>query len=142
MILVAVLFVVYLPFLYHLPRIFAVLFLLSGAIYVSGAIGLEMISGKYIDDHGRDLIYRLIATVEEAFEMFGAWLFIYSLVKYLTRQAGSFELKVALTDGAPGPVEVQSKWRGTGLIWASLTRGARLRGILFRDGPADRATSN
>lgn len=141
MIVVAIFFVVYLPFLYHLPRVFAGLFLLSGAIYVSGAIGLEMISGNYIDEHGRDLIYRLIATVEEAFEMFGAWLFIYSLVKYLTCQAGFFEIKLKLTNGASVPVEVKPKRRGTGLGWASLTRSARPRG-LFRGGAGHRAAPN
>ena len=103
----AIIFVAYLPFLLHLPRVFAGLFLLSGAIYVGGAIGLEMIGGKYLDEYGRDLIYRLTATLEEAFEMFGAWLFIYSLMKYLTRQAGAFGLKVELTEGATVPVRLK-----------------------------------
>lgn len=113
-IVVAIIFVVYLPFLYHLPPVFAGLFLLSGAIYVGGAIGVEMISGNYIEEYGRDLTYRLITTVEESFEMLGAWLFIYSLMKYLTRQAGSFELRVELTNGAPVPVSVKTgrRWLG------------------------------
>jgi hypothetical protein len=100
-ILVAIIFVAYLPFLFHLPPVFAGLFVLSGAIFVGGAIGMEMISGKYIDEHGRDLIYRLLTTVEESMEMLGAWLFLYSLMKYLTRRAGSFELRVRLTNSAP-----------------------------------------
>lgn len=116
-ILVAVIFVVYLPFLYHLPPVFAGLFVLSGAIFVGGAIGIEMISGKYIDEYGRDLIYRLITTAEESFEMLGLWLFIYSLMKYLTRQAGAFELRLQLINGAAVPVEVRAKRSRAGLEW-------------------------
>lgn len=116
-IFVAIVFAVYLPFLFHLPPVFRWLFMLSGAIYVGGVIGVEMISGNYIEDYGRDVTYRLITTVEESFEMLGAWLFIYSLMKYLTRQAGSFELKVELTNGAALPAKVNPERRGARLGW-------------------------
>lgn len=120
-ILVAIIFVVYLPFLYHLPRVFAALFLLSGAIFVGGAIGIEMIGGKYIDEHGRDFTYHMIATAEESCEMLGLWLFIYSLMKYLTRQAGAFEVMLQLTNGTAVPVTVSAKRRRVGMEWV---RGA------------------
>jgi hypothetical protein len=140
-ILVAIIFAVYLPFLFHLPPLFRWLSMLSGAIYVGGAIGVEMISGNYIEAYGRDVTYRLITTVEESFEMLGAWLFIYSLMKYLTRECGSFELKIELTNGATVPVEVKRKWRRRGWLGA-LASSARSRGGLFRGSAGHRATSN
>jgi hypothetical protein len=140
-ILVVIIFAAYLPFLFHLPPLFRWLFMLSGAIYVGGAIGVEMISGNYIEAYGRDLTYRLITTVEESFEMLGAWLFIYSLMKYLTRECGSFELKIGLTNGAAVPVEVEPKWRRRAWV-GPLTRSTRLRGGFFRGGADHRAASN
>ena len=140
-ILVAIMFAAYLPFLFHLPPLFRCLFMLSGAIYVGGAIGVEMISGNYIEDYGRDVTYRLITTVEESFEMLGAWLFIYSLMKYLTRECGSFELKIELTNCTAVPVDVEPKWRRRAWV-GPLTRSTRLRGGFFRGGAGHPAASN
>jgi len=113
-IVVTITFLAYLPFLLHLPPVFRWLFLLSGAIYVGGAIGMEMISGAHIDQHGRDLVYRLMTIVEEAFEMLGALLFIASLMKYLTRRDGYFELKLGLTNRLPVGVAARAPGLGAG----------------------------
>src|SRR5690606_42073042 len=74
--LVVVLAMVFFRFLLHLPAKVALAFVLSAALYLGGAIGLELVGGRFAELHGmRSLTYRMIATVEEALEMAGAILF-------------------------------------------------------------------
>lgn len=61
-------------------------FILSGFIYVLGAIGIEMISAKlFINDvvSANDLIYNLVITLEESLEMLGVMIFITVLLSYI-----------------------------------------------------------
>ena len=75
---------IYLRFLFQLPLRTRLRFIVAGAIYVGGAVGVEMISAKYADLHGQEnLGYCLISDVEEFGEMTGIGLFIFSLVSHL-----------------------------------------------------------
>lgn len=62
---------------FALPRSLALGFALAGVIYLSGAVGIELIAGSYIaeidPDHlgVSDLKRDLFATVEESLEMIG-----------------------------------------------------------------------
>ena len=79
----------------RLPRRTALLFVGCGAIFVSGAIGFEMLSGIWDEDHGKDnLPYGFLFTCEETLEMSGIALFIYALLSYLTRQFDGLTLKL------------------------------------------------
>lgn len=50
---------------------------LSGAIYVSGALGVEMMGGWWSSNHGEiNMTYQLIVACEESLELLGAALFI------------------------------------------------------------------
>ena len=74
-------------FLLALPRRTAGLFVTSGALLVTGAIGFELISFSFAEAHGFDtLVYRMLYAVEETLEMTGVALFIYSLLDYIARQ--------------------------------------------------------
>ncbi|MCH7973247.1 MAG: hypothetical protein IH949_05085 [Bacteroidetes bacterium] len=76
--------VVYLKFLIHLPRQIKVLFIMSGLIYVSGAIGFEIIGSNHIYYYGQNNIsYALLTAGEEFLEMSGILLFTYTLLKYI-----------------------------------------------------------
>jgi len=77
--------ILYVPFLRDLPDPTRLLFLLSGAIFIAGAIGMEMIGGKVGDTVGSEGIYVLIYTVEELLEMLGMALFLYALLDYLSK---------------------------------------------------------
>jgi hypothetical protein len=74
----------YIPFLFHLPKRTRLLFVISGTLYVLGAVGVEMLGSKYVSDENYNvLLSNLIATLEEDMEMAGIICFIYTLLKYL-----------------------------------------------------------
>jgi hypothetical protein len=86
--LAVVLFVLaYARFVARLPARTRQLFLMAGAVYIAGALGVEAISGKQASMHGeQNLTYHAIITVEELFEMAGITLFLYALLDYIGRQ--------------------------------------------------------
>lgn len=66
------------PFLLDLPRHIAILFVLSGAIYVGGALGMEPLDAFFEHGYGEGHLYQVIATsIEEAMEMLGLTLFLH-----------------------------------------------------------------
>jgi hypothetical protein len=76
--------VLFTKFLYDLPARTRAWFIGSGAIYLAGAIGFEMLGGRYITSSGpREDIYSVLYTVEELLEMLGIAFFIYALLKYM-----------------------------------------------------------
>ncbi len=73
----------FLRFLIHLPRRTALLFVLSGALYVIGALGFETMSGYYYSGFGAlNITYVALQTVEELLEFSGTILFLYALADY------------------------------------------------------------
>ncbi len=84
---VALLVLSYRGFLRNLPTRTRHLFLLAGAVFVGGAIGVEALSGLQASVHGEEsLIYHAIITGEEFLEMSGLVLFIYALMDYMGHQ--------------------------------------------------------
>ncbi len=74
----------YLRFLVDLPVRTRRLFLIAGALFVGGAIGLEMVGGYYQSYYGRyNLTYSITTNVEEFLEMLGIVVFIYALMSYM-----------------------------------------------------------
>ncbi|WP_419600273.1 hypothetical protein [Thiolapillus sp.] len=85
--------VLYLRFLLDLPRTIMLLFIASGAIFVSGALGFEMLGGWYADRYGEvSVAYAMLYTCEETLEMTGISLFIYSLLKYIAQRFDNLRL--------------------------------------------------
>lgn len=75
----------YIGFLRGLPIKIRRLFLLSGSVYVGGALILETISMKLWDQFGQtSMLYKLVTTAEEMCEMLGAILLIYTLLTYIS----------------------------------------------------------
>ena len=79
-ILVLVIGLCYLPFLLRLPRRTALLFVVAGVVYVTGAIGIEILGNPMDAD---TLEYNLLTLVEEGLEMFGVILFLYGLLNHM-----------------------------------------------------------
>ena len=87
--------VMYSKFLFDLPRNIMLLFLASGAIFVSGAIGFEMLGGRQADLFGdNNILYSFYYTCEELFEMLGVAIFIYTLLTYIVNQSKSLTISV------------------------------------------------
>lgn len=83
--LLACLFV---PFLCHLPRMIACRIIVAGIVFLSGALGMEMLGGAFISEHGDAAMhesarYALIVILEELLEMLGVLILIDTLMSCL-----------------------------------------------------------
>jgi hypothetical protein len=88
----------YVPFLRSLPRRTFRLMLLSGAIYVGGAIGMEMVGGYAWDRHPvRGVPIIAIMALEETLEMVGLAIFAYALLDYVARHFPAFGVRIGDT---------------------------------------------
>jgi len=87
----------YFKFLLRLPRKIMIMLVISGAIYVFGAIGLELFEGKIFETDGRSIKYLMFTTVEETMEMLGVSYFIYSLVYYLSSKKETSSIKITFS---------------------------------------------
>ena len=88
-------FVLFLKFLISLPWITTKLFVLSGMVYLTGALGFEMLGGLIVSSGGRDTIpYALLTTCEELLEMVGIAIFIYSLFAYIADHKLSLQVTI------------------------------------------------
>lgn len=82
-ILVLALGLSFIRFLLSLDRRLAILFIISGSIYVSGIIGVELLSEDMDED---SMAYGFATAVEEGLEMLGALLFLAVNLDELKRQ--------------------------------------------------------
>lgn len=105
-IFVLLLVIVLLRFLFSLPARTRWLFILGGAVFLSGAVGMEMVGGKYWAERGWaidgsdevNLTYALITTFEELLEMLGIVIFIYALSGYYLKQIHEHSILLKITD--------------------------------------------
>src|SRR5918998_899144 len=91
---VLVVLLAYLGFVAHLPRDTRRLFVLAGALFVFGALGLEMLSAQVVSSYGLEnwenvggmpkIVVGLQTSVEEMLEMLGVVTFIYALLSYMS----------------------------------------------------------
>lgn len=85
--LVALLGLYFLRFVIELEVRWRRLFLAAAALYLGGALGLEMVGGAWVDARGFDnFTYTLIALAEETLEMLGASLFVYGLLAFIAAE--------------------------------------------------------
>lgn len=71
-------------------------FLGSAAVYLTGALGVEALSGLYANWYGIESVrYVLASTLEEALEMTGMILFLYALLEYMAQEFGTLEFCVS-----------------------------------------------
>ncbi|RMF79290.1 MAG: hypothetical protein D6737_11980 [Chloroflexi bacterium] len=97
----------YLRFVWHLPAHIRRLFFLAGAVYLGGALGVEIISANqwYLND-GTSLIFSTIGTVEEWMEMMGVVIIIYALLRYIGETVGEVRVAVVEPQRQPATQEV------------------------------------
>ncbi|HYC56000.1 MAG TPA: hypothetical protein VEL28_13780 [Candidatus Binatia bacterium] len=67
----------------------------SGVAFAAGAIGVELLGGRYIASHGHDLFYHLtLVPAEELLEMVGLALLARGLLEYVARVQPVIRLRV------------------------------------------------
>ena len=86
----------YSKFLFGLPKKTLILFLISGGIFISGAIGLELLGGREANLNGDgSAIYSFYYTCEEFLEMTGIAIFIYSLFTHIVEESESMKIEIS-----------------------------------------------
>jgi hypothetical protein len=82
-IFVAVMAALYMRWLAALPKDTRWLMVLSAALYVGGALLVEMPEGAYAEVYGQNtFLFHLLTVVEETFEMMGLSVFSYALLRH------------------------------------------------------------
>lgn len=67
---------------------------LGGAVFLTGAVGFEVISGNRQASHGTDAVYWTLATVEENLEMLGVLVVLRGLLRHLAERTAGVTLRV------------------------------------------------
>lgn len=78
----------YARFLLHLPRETALLFIISGTVFVLGAVGMELLGGHEHYVHGLGNTLTALVFIEELLEMLGIALFNFALLRYIAHTFG------------------------------------------------------
>ena len=93
------------PVLWRMDRRIRFLFGLSAATYIAGAVGFEMIGGKYFEmmNGGGDIVYGLIITFEESLEMVGLIMLVYTLLSLVQSKYGGFLILIPGAHDASPP---------------------------------------
>ena len=91
---VLVLAAVYLRFFLGLPARTRYLMFAAAGLFLSGALGVESVTARYVEANGfANLTYAALSTGEEFLEMVGASLFLYALVAFLNRSVQALTLE-------------------------------------------------
>ncbi|MEG4252499.1 hypothetical protein [Microcoleus sp. Pol10D4] len=87
--LVAIFLFSYSKFVLHLPVSTKKLFVAATALYIGGAIGVEMLGGYVSSTTGQENVsYVIVTTLEEFLEMLGIVVFIHALISYIKTYLG------------------------------------------------------
>lgn len=90
-----IIIVAYLKFLTHLPAKTRNLFILAGALFIGGALGLEMLAGRQASlDTSSQFLYKLFTTIEELWEKVGVLVFIHALLTYLEKYVNQLQISI------------------------------------------------
>jgi len=106
MIFVAAIGLTYFKFVLSLPRRTRSHFVVAAAVFLGGALGVEMAGAAWFEEFGRrNLGYVTFWTVEETLEMAGLIIFLYALLRYIETEIGRLRIifQAPATGGlAPG----------------------------------------
>lgn len=82
-----------LPFVWRLPPDVRGRLVLAGAVYLGGALGVEAVTGAIEEARGRDLLYHLLAVLEESLELAGVLIAVSALLRRLERLPQPLEIR-------------------------------------------------
>ncbi|WP_019509283.1 hypothetical protein [Pleurocapsa sp. PCC 7319] len=104
--LVVLFLITFRKFIQSLPMKIKIIFISAGAIYVTGALGMELVGGYLADSSGYNTVYGIATTLEELLEMFGIVIFIHGLLTYIQSQLT--ELHFSLSFHRPKKKNIQT----------------------------------
>ena len=109
-VLVLVVALTYARFVFqHLPKDTRNSTLAGAALFVGGAIGVEMPEARYAEQYGIDnFTYALFVLAEETMEMTGVLVFLSGALKYASRETGPLTVQVVKAPAAPASVVPES----------------------------------
>jgi hypothetical protein len=88
----------FLPFLRRLPGRIAVLFIVSGMIYVGGAVGVEKFVNWFAGKYGDDTVgYVLLDNLGEFMESTGIALFVYAILCHMAHEGRQIAFRIQHT---------------------------------------------
>ncbi len=91
----AVVGLAYLRFLGDLPPAIRWRFVIGGVLFLTGALVMEMIEGRYDTQRGvENMPYRIMVAIEESLEMAGIVVFISALLTYVSELASKVEFRI------------------------------------------------
>lgn len=86
----------YLRFFLHLRTRFKIMIFVSVLIYLSGAVGMEMVGGWYAEHYGENHdFYNVLTTLEETLEPIGMISLIYTLLLYMSQYFPELKIQVS-----------------------------------------------
>lgn len=91
---VCILGLLFSSFLLRLPAAIRHRLMLSGALYLGGALGMEMLNGAYTEAYGNNFTYALLVMIEEGLEMAGLVMLAHVLLAYLAGISAKVELNL------------------------------------------------
>ena len=102
MLILLILAAIYFRFLVRLPQPTRKLFVLAAIIFLSGALGCELIGGYYFElvQEKLTLIYALITTTEELLEMVGVLVFLYAIMAFIKHELNGIQISIASSEDA------------------------------------------
>jgi len=100
---VAVVGFTYLRFLGRLPPATRRRVAVAGAVYVGGALGLELLESAAVERWGRGAAWAALSTLQEIAEMVGVVLFIHALLAHLASERHGLALRVTSASHPGGP---------------------------------------
>ena len=96
----------FLRFLLRLPRKTAWRFVIGGIVFVTGAIGMEMVGGILFEDGGtKQWGYWSVQTLEEMLEMTGVLVFLFGLGDYINSHLGGLTIRLGSQVQAPSDTQ-------------------------------------
>ena len=96
------LLIVYLKFLINLRPRTRVLCIIAGSIYVTGALGFELLEGPQVEAYGHTgWAYAVFGSMEEVLEMAGIVIFIYALLDYMGSEIKQLQVHITASDDPP-----------------------------------------
>ena len=95
-IMVVVIFITFYKFIFNLPAKTRNLFLLSGFIFVTGAVGLELLEAYFDSLLGANIYTVILYNIEEAMEMIGVIIFIYALLDFMSIEENNVQVNFSV----------------------------------------------